>query len=165
MRAGFPIYGLVAVLGLSLGACSQSAPLNGGAGQPQSSAGGTAAGQPGGELVMSFSQFPDLPIPDDADMDVERTLVFGGGEAWFGQLAMSAPHGTGEMFDFYKRNLNRYGWQEVTSVRAPTSVLTHMRDDRVLAIQISEATFLGSEILLTVSPREQGQGQVSQTIQ
>jgi hypothetical protein len=163
MRAGFPSLCAGLALALGLGACSHSAPLSGGS---NAAAGGQAAGgQPGGELVMSFSQFPDLPIPDDADMDVDRTLVFGGGEAWFGQLAISAPHGPSEMFDFYKRNLNRYGWQEVTSVRAPTSVLTHMRDERVLAIQISDAAIRGSEILLTVSPRERGNGQVSRTVQ
>ncbi len=45
------------------------------------------------------------------------------------------------------------GWQEVTSVRAPTSILTYDQDDRVLAIAIQAATLLGSEITITMSPK------------
>jgi len=140
---------ITAVITVLVAACSQSTPLRGSSGQTQT--GSTAASA---QSAVSFSQFPDLPIPDEAEMDVERTLVFGSGAAWFGQVAISAPHTPNDMFDFYKGNLKRYGWQEVTSVRAPTSVLTHIRENRVLAIQISEATLRGSNILLTVSPKE-----------
>jgi hypothetical protein len=125
---------------LALAAC-------GGASTPGGESGPPAATHP-------FAQFPDVPVPADARMAVDKTLVFGGRNAWFGQLAMGTSHDPHAMFDFFKQELPRYNWLEVTSIRAPTSVLTYARDDRVLAIQIRPSTFWGSDVVLTVSPRE-----------
>lgn len=136
-----------AALTLGLSACAQN-PFGGGA------ADSPPAGETSEGMVMAFTQFPDLPVPSDADMDVENTLVFGGGPEWFGQIALSAPHRTHKMYDFYKRRLPGYDWAEITAVRAPTSVMTHGREGRVLSIQISEKTLGGSYVILTVSPRE-----------
>lgn len=85
-------------------------------------------------------------------MIVDRTLVVGT-QDWFGQLALNANQGTVSIFDFYRNRLPQFGWNEITSVRAPTSVLTYDREDRILQMQISATTLRGSEILITVSPR------------
>jgi len=86
-------------------------------------------------------------------MDTERTLVFGSGESWYGQLSLDASHGADALFDFYKQELPAFAWQEVTSVRAPISVLTYERQGRVLSIQIEKAALGGAKITVTVSPR------------
>ncbi|MDC1214877.1 hypothetical protein N8000_10515 [Rhodospirillales bacterium] len=85
-------------------------------------------------------------------MIVDRTLIVGT-QNWFGQLALNANQGTVAIFDFYRNRLPQFGWDEITSVRAPTSVLTYEREDRILQMQISTITLRGSEILITVSPR------------
>lgn len=100
----------------------------------------------------AFNQFPDIPVPAGSKINVDKTLVFGS-KPWFGQLALNASGSANAMFDFYREHLAGYGWQEVTSVRAPTSILTYARDDRVLAIAIRSATLSGSEVTVTVSPR------------
>lgn len=142
-RPSAPAWGrvLLVAAGLALlGACGTS---------------GSGEGEPGARpATHPFAQFPDLPVPADARLTVEKTLVFGGINAWFGQLALTSSSAPFENFNFYKQELPRYNWQEVTSIRAPTSVLTYTREDRVLAIQIRPSTFWGSELVLTVSPRE-----------
>ncbi len=85
-------------------------------------------------------------------MIVDKTLVVGA-EPWFGQLALDAGQAAPQVFDFYRSRLPEYGWQEITSVRAPTSVLTYDRDDRILQMQIKGSTLSGSEVTITVSPR------------
>ncbi|MHC8509242.1 MAG: hypothetical protein ACYYKD_07555 [Rhodospirillales bacterium] len=147
-----PATAAAAALALTLAACAQNPLGDFGGGAAETP--GAGAGESSEGMVMAFTQFPDLPIPSGADMDVENTLVFGGGEGWFGQIALSAPHRANNMYDFYKRNLPSYEWTEITSVRAPTSVMTHARDGRILSIQIADKTLLGSYIVLTVSPRE-----------
>lgn len=143
-RPSAPAWGRAALVAAALallGACGSS-----------STSGGAESGAPA--TTHPFSQFPDVPVPSDARLTVDKTLVFGGRNAWIGQLALttsSDPHAT---FNFYKQELPRYNWIEVTSIRAPTSVLTYTREDRVLAIQIRPSTFWGSELVLTVSPRE-----------
>ena len=102
--------------------------------------------------ISPFSQFPNLPIPTGSKINIEKTLVFGS-KPWFGQLALKSSSGTNQLFNFYRENLPQYGWQEVTSVRGPTSILTYTSPERVLAIAIQGATLTGSHVTLTVSPR------------
>ena len=104
------------------------------------------------ETISPFSQFPDLPIPTGSKIDIEKTLVFGS-KPWFGQLALKSLSSTNQLFNFYRENLPQYGWQEITSVRAPTSILTYSSPERVLTIAIQSATLTGSHVTLTVSPR------------
>ena len=111
-----------------------------------------ASGGDAGGAVTGFTTFPDMPMPVGGDIDVERTLIFGTGEAWFGRMVINTPHGTGDMFTFYREGLPGFGWQEVTSVRAAVSVLTYVRAERVATIQIQARTIRGSDISVTVSP-------------
>ena len=106
----------------------------------------------------SYTQFPDIPSPPGSKILVERTLVLGSGDTWTGQMVMRTPKGPFAMFDFFKQKLPEFGWSEITSVRAPTSVLTYVRDARIASIQITSATLQGSEITVTVSPRDARQG-------
>jgi len=102
--------------------------------------------------VAGFTTFPDMPMPAAGEIDVERTLIFGTGESWFGRLVINTPHSTGDMFTFYREGLPGFGWQEVTSVRAAVSVLTYTRSERVATIQVQGRTIRGSEVSITVSP-------------
>lgn len=141
---------------LLLGACAPGAGLAPNTtamdAQAQPAAQNGQAAQAAGP-AKAFNRFPDIPVPSGANMDVKRTIVFGGGESWFGQLGLDTQHDSDSMFDFYKQELPGFGWQEITSVRALVSVLTYERQGRVLSIQLEKATLSGSKATLTVSPR------------
>ncbi|MBO6948964.1 MAG: hypothetical protein JJ855_13365 [Rhodospirillales bacterium] len=128
----------------TLSACTETATLQGG-GMPSSQAGSQGT-------EPNASVFPDIPIPEGANMIVDKTLVVGT-DKWFGQLALTAGQSPVAIFDFYRNRLPQFGWDEITSVRAPTSVLTYDREDRIMQMQITSTTLRGSEILITVSPR------------
>ena len=105
------------------------------------------------ESLQAFTRFPDLPVPEGADIDLDRTLIFGAGEDWFGRLVIDVSHSANDMFDYFKRELPRFGWEEVTSVRSAVSVLTYARQERIATIQIEGSKFRGSNAVITVSPR------------
>lgn len=144
-----------------LGACAQNAGLNPNttAMDAQGQGAGQGAGQDAGTggapaaPAKAFNRFPDIPVPTGAEMDVKRTIVFGSGESWYGQLGLNTRHDTDAMFDFYKQELPSFGWQEITSVRALVSVLTYERQGRVLSIQLEKATLSGAKVTVTISPR------------
>jgi len=139
------LHGMTTVLLLSVtAACNQTTPM-----VVTSNTSGSKSQTP---AASAFNQFPDIPVPAGAEMNVDKTLVFGS-EPWFGQLALGTSSNPGVIFDFFRNNLPEHKWQEVTSVRAPTSILTYMREDRVLAIAIQGSTLSGSDITITVSPR------------
>ncbi|MCC7167469.1 MAG: hypothetical protein IT565_07845, partial [Rhodospirillales bacterium] len=107
----------------------------------------------GGAITPTFGQFSDIPVPAGASMDLYRTLILGGGDSWMGRLSYSTRQSVGEMFDFHKAELARFGWQELASLRSATSVLTYQRGERVATIQIRPATILGAVVDFTVAPQ------------
>ncbi|NQW00353.1 MAG: hypothetical protein HQ483_11690 [Rhodospirillales bacterium] len=130
---------------LAVGACDRTTPIKA-ASKTTETSGQSAAS------ASAYSQFPDIPIPSGANINVEKTLIFGS-KPWYGQLSLSTSTRADVMFDFYRNNLEQYDWHELTSVRAPTSILTYDSENRILAISIQASTLRGSEITLTVSPK------------
>ena len=106
----------------------------------------------------SFSQFQDIPIPIGAEMDLDRTVILGARESWIGRLTLETSHNSIKLFNFFKKSTPEFGWQEITSIRSATSVLTYSQTTRVLTIQIIAKTLQGSEVVMTVSPRDQNTG-------
>ena len=106
----------------------------------------------------SFSQFQDIPIPIGAEMDLDRTVILGARESWIGRLTLETSHNSVKLFNFFKKSTPEFGWQEITSIRSATSVLTYSQTTRVLTIQIIAKTLQGSEVVMTVSPRDQNTG-------
>lgn len=151
---------------LLLGACTQGTGLYANTMSMDTQAkpaGQQAAGEPASP-AQSFNRFPDIPIPTGANMDMTRTIVFGGGEGWYGQLGLDTGHGPNAMFDFYKQELPTFAWNEITSVRAPVSVLTYERQSRIISIQLETGTISGTKVTLTISPRAGASTVGSQTL-
>lgn len=134
--------------GTLLGACEQTAGI-----LPTTS----PASDGGGALAPGLPQFTDVYVPPGAKLYVERTMIFGDAP-WYGQLALGVSTDPYALFEQYRRDMTGLGWQEMTSIRAPTSVITFSRDDRVATVQIQGARIRGSEITITVSPRGGGMG-------
>ena len=119
-----------------------------------------AIGPSGGSIISKdgkgkqvSTQFSDLPVPKGAKINVDKTVVVGT-KNWFGQLTLDTSHGADVMFNFYSRELPNYGWRRIASIRAPTSILTYDHQNRVLYIAIQPSRIRGSEITITVSPKE-----------
>jgi hypothetical protein len=111
-------------------------------------ANGKASGQQSGPV-----EFADIPVPKGRKINVEKTMVVGT-DIWFGQLTFDTNYSAEAMFSFYQRELPNYGWGKITAVRAQTSFMTYERQNRVMTVAISPNRIIGSEVTITVSPRE-----------
>jgi len=149
MRRSGPITLRILVLVVGCMAAAACAP-NSAVMPAQSSSGTSTDGS--SAMPVDFSQFTDIPIPGGADIDLEKTLVFGS-SPWYGNLALETSADASAIFDFYRRNLPQHQWQEIASVRAATSILTYGTPDRVLTITITDATIRGANVMMIMSPR------------
>ncbi|MCH8238331.1 MAG: hypothetical protein IIC06_09185 [Proteobacteria bacterium] len=147
LSLSFPAVSLLLAVFLLLGACAPRAVV------PTSGATGAGAGK-AQKGQSSQTQFGDIPVPKGRKINVDKTVVVGS-QVWFGQLTYDTSHGAAAMFDFYGRELPSYGWRKITSVRAQTSFMTYDRGNRVMTIAIQENRIRGSEVTITVSPREE----------
>jgi len=130
------------LVGLALAACGQSAGV--------SPTAGTSARAMESEGLARFS---DVALPPGAKMDLERTLLLGAQETWIGRLHLDTSQSVNELFEFYRRTMPTFGWTELTVIRAATSILTFVREDRVATVQIGRSGLLGSSVSITVAPK------------
>ncbi len=139
-----------AALALALGACgivggSQTAST----GNQQNAGSNNATPGPG------FTKFSDIPMPANNTIDLDRSLILGGDQQWTGRLVINSGSSVADMYEFYRREMPNFGWQEVTTVRAANSVLVFQQGGRVATVQIAPNRGImgGSTVDMTMAPR------------
>lgn len=142
------------VLTLALGGCQfpeipgiGSSAETAGQGSTQS-AGNNEAQAP----ASTFSQFNDIPIPANADIDLQESLILGTEDGWIGRLAIDVGYEMTEMYGFYEREMPKFGWEQLTTVRSRISTMTYRRGSRVSTITLMSTLTGGSQIDFTVAP-------------
>lgn len=100
-----------------------------------------------------------IPLPSGYSLDQGRSLVLGEGDRWTGRFSYTQNSSAASLVDFYRQGLPGMGWQEISVVRAETSVLVYSSPatQRVATIQIQPRTLMGSRVDIVVAPATQGQ--------
>ena len=101
----------------------------------------------------AFAQFQDIPIPEGAKMNMDRTIILGENNAWIGRLVIDSQSSKSQLFDFFKYRTNQFGWREITSVRASISVLSYSKENRIMTITFQSQALIGTRINITMSPK------------
>tara|TARA_E500000318_G_scaffold66790_1_gene61529 strand:- start:985 stop:1578 length:594 start_codon:yes stop_codon:yes gene_type:complete len=115
------------------------------------------ADQPGAQTASrsegpQFAEFRDVPIPANAEIDFDNLLVLGAEDGWIGRLALTAGYKMPDMYAFYEREMPRFGWIKITSVRSAISTMTYSRGDRIATVTLQSRTIGGTAIDFTVAP-------------
>ncbi|MGE4220777.1 MAG: hypothetical protein AB7G39_15125 [Alphaproteobacteria bacterium] len=111
-----------------------------------------------GPVQLNLSPVTDIPIPQGVSYDSERSLILSEKDRWTGRLVMSSSLTPVKSFAFYKEQMPGFQWTPVMSVQSRTSVLTFTRDNRAATVQIEGTTFGGSDIVITIAPRNENSG-------
>lgn len=104
------------------------------------------------ETNYAFSEFDDIPIPENAMMDLSKTEIYGKDENWVGKLIFESPYDTIGLYDFFKTELPNFGWVEVASTHGISPVLVYGRYPRIVLISIHPKRSGGSVTTLTMTP-------------
>jgi hypothetical protein len=113
---------------------------------------------------LGFVRFTDVPMPANASVDLNNLFVMGNDGAWFGRLTLNPGNSVADMYEFYRREMPRFGWQEVSNIRSATSVLVYQQGERVATIQIlpSGTITSSSRVEFSMTPRAAAPRQGSQ---
>ena len=97
----------------------------------------------------------DLPLPSDARLLNDQSLILGGGNSWAGRLVLLVPHSPSETFSYFREQYPAAGWTLVSSTKAKNSILVFFKQERTATVEIAEASGLGSKssVTLTIAPR------------
>ena len=109
-------------------------------------------GDPGSEL--NLAEFEDIPIPLNSKLDKERSIIISKSKGWLGRLTFDTSESQIKVFDFFRNELPKFGWEKLSEVSSDTSLLNYQNQSRIASIQISDNTFFGSNVSVTVSEVE-----------
>ena len=112
-------------------------------------------------VLQTFQPITDVPIPKGARLDVDQSLVLGGGDYWTGRLVISISDSASDAFARYLQEMPRFGWKHITSVQTDISILAFSRDRRVANIQIESRTLGGSIVIIVMSLQAESSDQRS----
>ncbi len=113
----------------------------------------TQAGDP--QQPMDFKLLTDIPIPSNATMDNERSLILGDRDRWTGRVVMKLWKSAPDATNFYQQQMPAFGWEAIMAATSGISVMSYVRGDRAATVQV-ESAFIGSVVLVTVGPRATG---------
>ncbi|MCO4836819.1 MAG: hypothetical protein KC426_01835 [Oceanospirillaceae bacterium] len=100
------------------------------------------------------NSYADIPISANDELEVDKSLLLNTGEQWIGRAVLKSKLDPVQAFEYYLKNMPNQGWLNITSVQSDVSVLTYEKGGRVATIQIKRGTLRGSQISVTVSPRD-----------
>ena len=101
----------------------------------------------------TLTRIADMPFVLKSKLNIEESLILGEGKSWSGQLLLTVPAPKAEVFNFYVKNLDDFGWKEQTTIRGETSIINYVgENNRVAIITIEEIRFNNSKVLISVSP-------------
>ena len=109
-------------------------------------------GDPGSEL--NLAQFDDIPIPLNSKLDKEKSIIISRNKGWLGRLTFDTSEKQITVFDFFRNELPKFGWKKLSEVSSDSSLLNYQNQSRIASIQISDNTFFGSNVSITVSEVE-----------
>jgi len=92
----------------------------------------------------------DMPIPDDADIQKEPTVILGTGSGIAGRIVLDSPVSPASNLIFYGNSTQDSGWVLSSSAVGEQIVLVYTKDERYATIEIQTqrdrlGTFFGGE--------------------
>ena len=112
------------------------------------------SGTDGSDIPPAFANFPDIPFPQKAYINLQDTKALGSGENWIGSVTFDAPYNASRVFDFYIAEMPKLNWMEVAVVRAHISQMTYFRSNKALQILIEANGDNKSRVTITAIPNQ-----------
>lgn len=101
---------------------------------------------------MAVTRPVDIPLPPHHSLDLDRTVMVGSDTEWLGRASMTAPIEPIGIWEYYRREMPRQGWTEISASENPNRVLFYQRGARVAVVEVWPGAN-GSRIDIWMNPR------------
>ena len=108
---------------------------------------------------METLLFNKIPLPKDARISPDKSLILGEGDNWAGRIELSSSMEPLEASTFFVSEYPKQGWTLISSTKAKLSILVFTNNTRTLTLEITEGGPLAAKsmIVMTVAPKVQTQ--------
>ena len=99
--------------------------------------------------------FNQMPLPKDARISPDKSLILGEGDNWAGRIELSSSMEPLEASAFFTTEYPKHNWQLISSTKAKLSILVFTSGSRTLTLEITEGGPLAAKsmIVMTVAPK------------
>ena len=99
--------------------------------------------------------FNQMPLPKDARISSDKSLILGEGDNWAGRIELSSSMELLEASAFFTTEYPKHNWQLISSTKAKLSILVFTSSTRTLTLEITEGGPLAAKsmIVMTVAPK------------
>jgi hypothetical protein len=111
------------------------------------------------EIKIETLLFNQMPLPKDARISPDKSLILGEGDNWAGRIELSSSMEPLEASAFFTAEYPKHSWQLISSTKAKLSILVFTSNTRTLTLEITEGGPLAAKsmIVMTVAPKVQNQ--------
>jgi hypothetical protein len=101
--------------------------------------------------------FNQMPLPKDARISPEKSIILGEGDNWAGRIELSSSMEPLETSAFFTTEYPKHNWVLISSTKAKLSILVFTNTTRTLTLEITEGGPLAAKsmIIMTVAPKVQ----------
>ncbi|MBN1783722.1 MAG: hypothetical protein JW812_02015 [Alphaproteobacteria bacterium] len=109
------------------------------------------------EEKKGFESFRDIPIPAYSYMDKKETSIVNHDDIWLGVLKFAVSNTVPVMFDYYQKEMKRFGWKQLTFSKEDYDnyTLIFMRKDRIAHISFMPHPIDGTHIKFVMSEKSE----------
>ena len=103
----------------------------------------------------------DIPIPQGAVLDNDRSLILGRGSNWTGRLVFRVNRPTTSLFSLYQSEMPQFGWQSISVIQDEVGILQYVMANRFVTVRISGSGLRGSRVSILMAPRSSNNDSVA----
>ena len=98
------------------------------------------------QILIEYALY-DFPLPEDAEIQMDNTVIMGSGDLWAGQIILLSKSSPVELIKFFTESAKSSGWKLEYSTISEMVLLVFNNDQRIATVEISK----GKESLFSFS--------------
>ena len=101
--------------------------------------------------IPGFSNVTDVPVPESARIEQDKTMIMGSNDHWTGHFVYSTKQPSTYVIDFINTQMQNLGWKKISVLRGSETNFTFTRKDRVANVKISTSNeFLSKKTIVSI---------------
>ena len=89
----------------------------------------------------------DFPMPPDAEINSDKSIIMGTGSSWSGRINLFAPDAPGKLMHYYTDTGKNMDWQLSSSTISDNIIMVFKKANRTATVEIHRSSFLETKIL------------------
>jgi len=89
------------------------------------------------QILIEYALY-DFPLPEDAEIQMDSTVILGSGDLWAGQIILLSKSSPVELIKYFTESAKSSGWNLASSTISEKVLLVFNKDERIATVEISK---------------------------